>query len=425
MDGLIVKSSLHFNNIDILPIGSIVLWDKEIIPDGWALCDGENETPNFKGYYIKGSNVTNYKPNGKEKFNLTSDDIKDNHKHTSWTTNVTGGSHNHTTTENGFHNHSLRSRTKFNGDTVNVLNRGHSFGVSTFPASMSSWGKFTSDNLTVSTDTHDHDMVTTDTNTDMTDMGYHGHDVIKDNESQENTNTNTDEIPLNPSYYKLYYIRKVKNSLADYPYSYGIYSERFITKNHIKPVLPRNIIMIWDGEKIPDGWALCDGNNGTPNLINKYVMATKNLERVKDVSGSNTFSVESKHYCHNHPEKEIGFTGGSHKHKLATRTKHSHYTNQVMTTIVGDKNNLGQLNDKFSKYPTSCLVGAGSRGEYSHYFYNDNDTSKSSDASNHRHTVNTSSHSHNAIITNFNGTEKAVEKSIEPIYIECIYIMKL
>lgn len=41
-------------------------------------------------------------------------------------------------------------------------------------------------------------------------------------------------------------------------------------------IKPKTIIM-WHGSSsnIPKGWALCDGNNGTPNLLNNFIMANK------------------------------------------------------------------------------------------------------------------------------------------------------
>ena len=34
------------------------------------------------------------------------------------------------------------------------------------------------------------------------------------------------------------------------------------------------MIILWSGsaDNIPDGWALCDGNNGTPDLTDKFVI---------------------------------------------------------------------------------------------------------------------------------------------------------
>lgn len=36
--------------------------------------------------------------------------------------------------------------------------------------------------------------------------------------------------------------------------------------------LPTGTIIMFNGTTIPSGWALCDGNNGTPNLLNKFVV---------------------------------------------------------------------------------------------------------------------------------------------------------
>lgn len=39
-------------------------------------------------------------------------------------------------------------------------------------------------------------------------------------------------------------------------------------------LIPRGVIVMWSGTKdnIPKGWALCDGENGTPNLLNRFVI---------------------------------------------------------------------------------------------------------------------------------------------------------
>ena len=40
-----------------LPKGVIVAWYSEVVPVGWALCDGTNGTPNLQGRFILGSNM--------------------------------------------------------------------------------------------------------------------------------------------------------------------------------------------------------------------------------------------------------------------------------------------------------------------------------------------------------------------------------
>ena len=57
-------------------------------------------------------------------------------------------------------------------------------------------------------------------------------------------------------------------------------------------IIPKGGIIMWSGTiaTIPFGWALCDGNNGTPNLIDKFVICAKQDDTVSktNVTGSLT-----------------------------------------------------------------------------------------------------------------------------------------
>ena len=37
---------------------------------------------------------------------------------------------------------------------------------------------------------------------------------------------------------------------------------------------PKGMIIIFNGTTVPDGWLLCDGNNGTPNLCGRFVLGS-------------------------------------------------------------------------------------------------------------------------------------------------------
>lgn len=55
--------------------------------------------------------------------------------------------------------------------------------------------------------------------------------------------------------------------------------------------IPRGVIMIWSGTiaTIPDGWALCDGSNNTPDLSGLFVRhADGLLFHVGDIGGTST-----------------------------------------------------------------------------------------------------------------------------------------
>lgn len=41
----------------------------------------------------------------------------------------------------------------------------------------------------------------------------------------------------------------------------------------LRNTLPVGTIVAYHGDGIPAGWAICDGENGTPNLIGKFIIA--------------------------------------------------------------------------------------------------------------------------------------------------------
>ena len=47
-------------------------------------------------------------------------------------------------------------------------------------------------------------------------------------------------------------------------------------------IVPPGGIIMWSGTDIPDGWALCDGSDGTPDLRNRFVVASGGLYATGD-----------------------------------------------------------------------------------------------------------------------------------------------
>lgn len=68
----------------------------------------------------------------------------------------------------------------------------------------------------------------------------------------------------------------------------------------------KGMIVMWSGllADIPEGWALCDGTNGTPDLLYRFVLGA-----TSDVTIGSTGGTD----IHNHD-----FTSNTHRHDIPT-----------------------------------------------------------------------------------------------------------
>jgi microcystin-dependent protein len=68
-------------------------------------------------------------------------------------------------------------------------------------------------------------------------------------------------------------------------------------------MIPVGGIIMWHGaeNKIPDGWALCNGNNETPNLTDKFIVGAGESYRVRDTGGKEEVTLAKNQMPkHNH-----------------------------------------------------------------------------------------------------------------------------
>jgi len=65
---LYTNEDADIDNTIIIAPGTIVMWyNGTIVPDGWALCDGYQGTPNLNNCFIKGGNLSNSSSSPKTK----------------------------------------------------------------------------------------------------------------------------------------------------------------------------------------------------------------------------------------------------------------------------------------------------------------------------------------------------------------------
>lgn len=92
--------------------------------------------------------------------------------------------------------------------------------------------------------------------------------------------------------------------------------------------VPRGVILMWSGgiSDIPLGWALCDGTQGTPNLLDKFIVCVPN----KDTNPGATGGTHAQRLtvnqlpAHKHAAEVTG-----HTHELASHTHAMDHTHNV------------------------------------------------------------------------------------------------
>lgn len=97
--------------------------------------------------------------------------------------------------------------------------------------------------------------------------------------------------------------------------------------------IPSGGIILWSGSAntIPSGWVLCDGNNGTPNLVDKFILgAGATTPAVGTTGGSKDAIVVN----HTHTVNDPG-----HNHAVAIAAGSPGLIAQVANSYYGNTNN--------------------------------------------------------------------------------------
>jgi microcystin-dependent protein len=95
-----------------------------------------------------------------------------------------------------------------------------------------------------------------------------------------------------------------------------------ITQEKLAPglnLVPPGTIVMWSGSTstIPDGWALCDGSNGTPDLRDRFIVGAGSTYAVGDTGGATSVELSTNQIpAHTH----AGSTGaaGAHTHSASS-----------------------------------------------------------------------------------------------------------
>lgn len=86
-------------------------------------------------------------------------------------------------------------------------------------------------------------------------------------------------------------------------------------------LVPPGVICMWSGSSvsIPEGWALCDGENGTPDMRGRFVVGAGGSYDPGDTGGANSVQLtEAQMPSHSHSGSTN--TTGSHSHSITRVT---------------------------------------------------------------------------------------------------------
>jgi hypothetical protein len=131
--------------------------------------------------------------------------------------------------------------------------------------------------------------------------------------------------------------------------------------------IPTGTIVMWSGasDSIPDGWALCDGGNGTPDLVQRFVMGAHPDGGQPDGTGKKGEASEHSHSVDPPPVTFTTSTVDAHAHKPPS----DWYDRQ----LVGDVNFAGVLGKSLATYnaidrggPSVKNVTTSAEGAHSH-----------------------------------------------------------
>jgi len=91
--------------------------------------------------------------------------------------------------------------------------------------------------------------------------------------------------------------------------------------------VPSGVIAMWSGStaSIPTGWVICDGNNSTPDLRDRFIVGAGSTYAVAATGGSNTVTLSASEMpSHNHTVTGNTGPSGNHNHGGSTSNTGNH-----------------------------------------------------------------------------------------------------
>ncbi|MDE1494610.1 phage tail protein [Xenorhabdus bovienii] len=172
-------------------------------------------------------------------------------------------------------------------------------------------------------------------------------------------------------------------------------------------VLPKGMIVMFSGSTVPQGWALCDGNNGTPNLIDRFILGGK----ISDINSKNNVILSgsgNSKKCNKNSDNKVVSVNVKIKDTTLTLSqmpKHEHSGGMAYHNSTGFRNgyyktdeNSYQLDNRLENgymsnnaFTPRSLISYDNKNPYYPY------TSSKGDGKGHSHGADATANAHNHI----------------------------
>ena len=129
-------------------------------------------------------------------------------------------------------------------------------------------------------------------------------------------------------------------------------------------LIPYGVILMWSGKtsKIPPGWALCNGQRGTPNLRNRFIVGAGDDYAVNEKGGEDRVTLKKQEIPEHHHALKDGIDGSTGE----TTSDGSHIHNYEDKSRTSNEDALPGVGMRTLDKNTDQSRDTGSAGDHNH-----------------------------------------------------------